>query len=80
MMLIFGLLGGSFFSTDNLPGWVQTFARISPNSWGMDGFSTLALGNGLNAIWTPILALLAMAVILFFLAALLFNRRGFAAA
>jgi len=46
----------------------------------MDGFSTLALGNGLTAIWTPILALLAMAVILFFLAALLFNRRGFATA
>jgi ABC-2 type transport system permease protein len=80
MMLIFGLLGGSFFSTDNLPAWVQTFARISPNSWGMDGFSTLALGNGLNAIWTPVLALLAMAILLFILSALLMNHRGFAAA
>jgi ABC-2 type transport system permease protein len=78
MMLIFGILGGSFFSTDNLPAWVQTFARISPNSWGMDGFSSLALGNGLSAITTPLLALMIMAVILFAAAVLLINRRGFA--
>ena len=78
MMLIFGILGGSFFSTDNLPAWVQTFARISPNSWGMDGFSSLALGNGLSAITTPLLALAIMAVILFAAAVLLINRRGFA--
>jgi ABC-2 type transport system permease protein len=78
MMLIFGILGGSFFSMDNLPAWVQTFARISPNSWGMDGFSALALGNGIAAITTPLLALLIMAVVLFAAAVVLINRRGFA--
>jgi ABC-2 type transport system permease protein len=78
IMLIFGLLGGSFFSLSNLPGWVQVFSHISPNAWGMDGFTTLALGGGLAYILTPVLALFAMAVILFTIAVILINRRGFA--
>ena len=79
-MLIFGILGGSFFSMDNLPTWVQVFSRISPNAWGMDGFATLALGNGIAHILTPVLALLAMAAILFTAAVIFINRRGFATA
>jgi ABC-2 type transport system permease protein len=78
LMLIFGLLGGSFFSLANLPAWAQSLAHISPNAWGMDGFTTLALGNGLSAILTPVLALLAMAVLLFTIAVLIINHRGFA--
>ena len=80
LMLIFGILGGSFFSMENLPGWVQVFAHISPNSWGMDGFTTLALGNGIAYILTPILALLGMAAVLFSISVLIINRRGFASA
>jgi ABC-2 type transport system permease protein len=80
MMLIFGLLGGSFFSMSNLPTWVQVFAHISPNAWGMDGFTSLALGDGLAFIITPVLALLAMAAILFTIAVIVINRRGFASA
>ena len=77
LMLIFGLLGGSFFSMSALPRWVQVFSHISPNAWGMDGFSSLALGDGLSAITTPVLALLLMAALLFGAAALLINRRNF---
>jgi ABC-2 type transport system permease protein len=80
MMLIFGILGGSFFSMQNLPTWVQIFSHISPNAWGMDGFTTLALGNGISYILTPILALLGMAAVLFTVSVLIINRRGFAIA
>ena len=80
MMLIFGILGGSFFSMQNLPTWVQLFSHISPNAWGMDGFTTLALGNGISYILTPILALVAMAAVLFTISVLIINRRGFAIA
>jgi ABC-2 type transport system permease protein len=55
VMLIFGLLGGSFFDLSNLPKWVQLFSRITPNAWGLDGFSTLALGGTLKNILTPLL-------------------------
>lgn len=78
LMLIFGMLGGSFFSMDNFPRWVQVISHISPNAWGMDGFTTLALGGSLQSIVVPILALLAMGGVLFTLAVLLLNKRGFA--
>ena len=76
MMLTFGVLGGSFISLDNMPVWFRSITRITPNAWGMDGFNTLALGGGLHDILTPILALLAMGLLLFAIAVVLFNRHG----
>jgi ABC-2 type transport system permease protein len=78
IMLIFGIMGGSFFSLDNLPGWLRAVSKITPNAWGMDGFTTLALGNGLPQIAAPVLALCAMGAVLFGIAVLLLQRRGIA--
>jgi ABC-2 type transport system permease protein len=77
-MLIFGILGGTFISLDVMPDWFRLIAKVTPNAWGIDGFTTLALGGGLQDILTPVLALLAMGLALFFVAVLLFNRRGLA--
>ena len=60
VMLTFGILGGTFINTDNMPAWFQTVSKITPNAWGLDGFTTLALGGGLADILTPIIALLVM--------------------
>ena len=76
LMLIFGILGGSFVSLENLHPFVQNLSKITPNAWGLDGFTTLALGGGLTDITTPITALLIMGTILFIAAVLLFNRQG----
>ena len=76
LMLIFGLLGGSFFDISNLPGWVQAVSKITPNAWGLEGFTTLALGNGLESLGGTILGLLVMGVVLFGLGVLTFNRRA----
>jgi len=76
MMLTFGILGGSFINMDNMPVWFQYITKITPNAWGMDGFNTLALGGGLHDIQIPILALLAMGLLLFTIAVILFRRRG----
>ena len=76
MMLTFGILGGSFVNLDNMPVWFRYITKITPNAWGMDGFNTLALGGGVHDILTPILALLAMGLLLFAIAVFLFNRRG----
>jgi ABC-2 type transport system permease protein len=75
-MLTFGVLGGSFFNTDFLPTWFRIITKISPNAWGMDGFTTLALGGTLVDIWQPVLALLVMGALLFTVAVVIFNRRG----
>jgi ABC-2 type transport system permease protein len=76
LMLSFGILGGSFISLNNLPAPVQWISRLTPNAWGLDGFTALALGGGLEQVVTPVLALLAMGAVLFILASLLFNRHA----
>jgi ABC-2 type transport system permease protein len=76
LMLTFGILGGTFISTNNMPDWYRWLTRITPNAWGVDGFTTLALGGRLVDITEPILALLVMGLVLFGVAMLLFNRRG----
>jgi len=76
LMLIFGILSGGFFSISNMPNWVQVLTRISPNRWGLDAFTTLAMGGSIDSIMVPILALVIMACILFLIAVILFSRRG----
>ena len=76
VMLIFAMLGGSFVSLDNLPAYVQTIGKITPNAWAMDGFTTLALGGTLSALSTPLLALLTMGILLFLVSALLFGKKN----
>lgn len=76
LMLIFGILGGSFISLENMPTAIQMFSRITPNSWGLDGFTTLALGGTLANLGEPIAALLMMGILLFGVAVFMFNRNG----
>jgi ABC-2 type transport system permease protein len=76
MMLTFGILGGTFINADNMPAWFRVITKITPNSWGADGFTILARGGGLHEILTPILALTGMGLLLFAIAVVLFSRRG----
>jgi ABC-2 type transport system permease protein len=76
MMLTFGILGGSFVNTDILPEWLRILGLITPNSWGLSGFQTLAMGGGLPDILKPITGLVIMGVFLFSISVFLFNRSG----
>ena len=76
IFLTFGILGGTFINMQNMPSWFRYITKITPNAWGVDGFTTLALGGGLHDILTPILALLAMGLLLFIIAVFLFSRRS----
>ena len=76
LMLTFGVLGGSFFSLDNLPEWMQVASKATPNAWGIDGFTTLALGGGLADLGGTILGLMVMGGALFLVAVLVFNRNA----
>ena len=78
VMLIFAMLGGSFVQVENMPAIVQTFGKITPNAWAMDGFTTLAFGGTLTLLSTPILALLTMGSLLFLVSALLFSKKNLA--
>jgi len=76
LMLTFGILGGSFISMDAMPAWYRAASKITPNAWGLDGFTTLALGGRLADVLLPAAALVIMGAVLFAGAVLLFNRRG----
>lgn len=76
VMLVFGVLGGSFFDLSIMPEWYRWIARLTPNAWGIEGFSTLGLGGGLQDIWSIILALLVMGAGLFALSAFIIRRRN----
>lgn len=76
IMLIFGILGGSFISLENMPSAVQMVSKITPNAWALDGFTTLALGGTLPHLSTPIIALLTMGLILFGIAVALFGKKN----
>jgi ABC-2 type transport system permease protein len=74
--LMFGLLGGSFISMDNMPAWFQVISKLTPNYWGIQGFATLAAGGTIADILVSIAALLLMGVVLFAIAVTILNRRG----
>lgn len=76
VMLLFGLLGGTFFDISILPGPIQVFNKITPNAWANAGFSTLSAGGGLRDIQPNILALLVMGLVLFGVASVWISRRG----
>jgi len=78
LMLVFAIIGGSFGNNIPLPDWLQFIAKITPNAWGIQGFSALGNGGALADVTTHIAALLIMAAVLFAAAVFLFRRQGFA--
>lgn len=78
IMLIFGILGGTFTNLETMPAWFSAISKVTPNAWGVQGFITLASGGGLDGITGPLAALLAMGAVLFLLSLLLIRRRGLA--
>ena len=78
VMLLFGILGGSFFDLSMLPDWIQVVNKITPNAWAVDGFRILSFGGGLDDIFTNIIALVVMGLVLFMVASLWMRKSGLA--
>ena len=76
VMLVFGLLGGSFFDLSMLPDWIQVLNKITPNAWANEGFYILSLGGSLRSIQANLIALVIMGLILFALATYWISQRG----
>lgn len=73
--LIFGGLAGNFVPRQLLPRILQTASYISPNAWGLEAFIKLTGGGRLADVVLPIIALLAMAGVLFAVAVIAFRRQ-----
>ncbi len=70
--LLFGLLGGAFFSIDNVPVLNQVRV-ITPNYWGVDAFTQLALNQG--GIEINLIMLTLIGAVFFIAGVTIFNRR-----
>lgn len=63
--VLFAIMAGNLFPRQLLPDFLKTASFITPNAWGLEAFSELTSGGGLNDVITHVLALLAMAIVLF---------------
>lgn len=75
LMLIFGILGGSFIPVEGFGPALRSLRLFTPNAWGLDGFTSLATGGTLADIVPALGGLLLMATILFTVAVFLFRQR-----
>ncbi len=75
MMLLFGILGGTFVQVSSSGSLMELISRITPNAWAMDGFETLALGGKMNDIVVDVIGLLVMTVILFGISIIVSRKR-----
>lgn len=73
LMLTFGILGGSLVQIP-FPAWMQPLTQITPNAWGIQGFTELGAGGTLAGIVPNLIALVIMALVLFAISAVLFRR------
>jgi ABC-2 type transport system permease protein len=80
LMLIFGILGGSLISLEQLPGFVRLISKITPNAWALDGFSILGRGGALGDLLVPLSGLLVLGTALFAASTLLFGKKKLGAA
>lgn len=71
--MFMGVLGGAFFSVDQLPETLQPITRLSVIRWSTEAFTRLSQGNSdimLNLVW-----LLGLGGVMFLFGLILFNRR-----
>jgi ABC-2 type transport system permease protein len=75
LALVFAAASGNFVPRQAMPQWLRTISLVLPNAWGLEGFQTLASGGTLTEITGILLALTAMAVVLFSISALAFRKQ-----
>lgn len=75
MMLLFGILGGSFISAADFPPALRSLRLVTPNAWALDALAELAQGATLSELTGAILALLLMGLALSAIAIFAFRQR-----
>jgi ABC-2 type transport system permease protein len=73
ILLVFSAISGNFIPRFGFPTWLRTLGLITPNAWALEGFTKLGTGAGLADIRLELLALVAMALLLFVLGVLRFR-------
>ncbi len=64
IVVVFGVLGGTFFPVTRVSGVFEVVSRVTPHFWLMDGFKRLSAGEGVVGILPALAAILLFAVVL----------------
>jgi len=75
LALVFGIGSGNFMPRMLLPEWLKTASLVTPNFWGLEGFTSLLDGAGWQAVLQPAAVLFGMGVVLFVVALFAFRRQ-----
>jgi len=68
------LLSGAFFPIENVPGWMKVLAGIDPMKYAVDALRGVFLGIGELSISFNIMILVGIAIVMVFIASLLFRK------
>ena len=63
VVVVFGVLGGTFFPVSRISGTFSAISRMTPHFWLMDGFRRSSAGEGVADILPALGAILAFAII-----------------
>jgi ABC-2 type transport system permease protein len=75
LILVMSALGGSWFPTSFLPGWMQVISKGTLTYWSMEGFlQVLWRHSSFSGIAINVLILLSIAVLINFYALIRFRR------
>ncbi len=76
ILVISGLLGGTFIPSMLFPEWLQSMSKLSINYWGLTGFTDLMRsGAGVGEVLLETAVLFTFSILFFTIAAILFQRR-----
>jgi ABC-2 type transport system permease protein len=62
--MVLAALGGCWWPSEVMPGWMNSVAHALPTAWAMDGFHALiSFGHGISAVLPSVAALLAFSLV-----------------
>ncbi len=64
VVVVFGVLGGTFFPVSRVSGVFAAISRATPHYWLMEGFRRSSAGEGIVGVLPALAAILAFAIIL----------------
>ncbi len=64
VVVVFGVLGGTFFPVSRISGAFSSISRVTPHFWLMEGFRRSSAGEGVVDVLPALGAILAFAIVL----------------
>ncbi|MCB0029370.1 MAG: ABC transporter permease, partial [Anaerolineales bacterium] len=75
MMMLFGIMSGTFGGPSMIPSWLLPLSRLTPNYWGLDALTDLQLGGTLTDVLPALFWMMGTGLVLLVVANFTFRRQ-----